>query len=265
AAGPPRAPADPGGPGRRAPCGGAPARRSLRRGARSPPRPRRCAAGRAERVRPCEEPPMNDRPSAAIALSLRLTLCTALACLALLVAVPATRAARSRSDPAGRLAPAEARAWLEEIARGLGSRCGAAIVMDPAIVPVERLAPPDAGTSLEAALRSLSRSLPGTAWRRVERTGADSGPLPAPGKLAAAARLLQRLTPGELAVESPETKRTLLFLKDRPLPAAAAHRASAAGSIAPLYLFYSATATDDGRSEAEQIADLERQQLELLA
>jgi hypothetical protein len=171
-----------------------------------------------------------------------------------LTAVPP---ARPGPDGAGRAA-------LERLAAALAHRHEVMVLVDPAIEPAAVPRAPAAAASAAEAVAALAGSLKEVAWREAylprERAAALT-----PARIAAAARALDRLEPAALAVETLADGRALLFQRERAAadPIAAAVHAGRLGDR-PVYLLYSTTAAADGRAAAEQLVDLQRQQLDLM-
>jgi hypothetical protein len=153
---------------------------------------------------------------------------------------------------------------LGEVARHLADRFGARITVDPGILVTTPLRAPDEAPSIEPALTALAKSLRGVAWRRLYRPESQKEMLPPAEAMAAAARTLDPLDCGSLIMVDPTSRRATVYLKDAPAaPSRGTPREKWGLRDGPIYLIYSTAATADGRGPERQIADLQRQQLEI--
>jgi hypothetical protein len=196
------------------------------------------------------------RRTAAITLAITLALC--------LGGVPLRAQHVPEGVPAPSTGSGNRQGPLEEVARHLADRFGARIIVDPGILVTTPPRAPEQAPSIEPALTALAKSLRGAAWRRLYRPASQKEMLPPAEALAAAARTLDPLDCGSLIVADPTSRRATVYLKDAPAaPSRGTPREKWGLRDGPIYLIYSTAATGDGRAPERQIADLQRQQLEI--
>jgi hypothetical protein len=155
-------------------------------------------------------------------------------------------------------------AKLQSIAQALGKRYDCTILVGSDIVLRSAPLAPVGAPSITEALSTLAAPHKDLAWRRAHLPASQADP--APSKLAAWARSLDRIEVHGIAIEDLKRNRETVLLKELPLDA---EREKSLGPPAfrrkSLYILYSRTATDDGKTVVERFADLERQQAELMS
>jgi hypothetical protein len=150
------------------------------------------------------------------------------------------------------------------LAAALTTRYGAPFLVDPSLLLPAAAALPDAELPADRALAAMAQLLPGVAGRRVYLPEARQKRLPAPERLAAAARGLDQVAPFSLLIENPAKGRATLYLKDQPPAMLPLLIDLGPLGDSPLCLLYSTTPAARGGSREEQVADLQRQQIGLL-
>lgn len=148
-------------------------------------------------------------------------------------------------------------AELQRIADTLGKRYQATVLVDPAILIHTVPTGPEKNLAVERAMEAVAASVKEVAWRRVYLLPSQTSFASTPAKMAAMARSLEQSEPRSLVIANSKG------------PFTAEIRTAAVGDAGandkPVYLFYSATATADGRTIDEVFADLQKQQWEMMS
>lgn len=152
------------------------------------------------------------------------------------------------------------REHLEQIARDLGDRWQAQVLVDPAIRP-SRQPRGTSAPSLAEALDALAVPMKGVTWRRVCPASGRASRVQAED-LAAEVRMLDRISFSLLGIEHVASGRWSVFAKQRPLGFGARFGSPGARPEGEaVHLLYSTTATAEEGSLPLRMASLQRQQL----
>lgn len=145
----------------------------------------------------------------------------------------------------------------------LAKRTSAKLLIDPTLFIAEKPATAPAEGTIDAGLDALVGNMKGVAWRRVYLTNEQANAMPSAVKMAATLRALDVVEQSGLVTENTATKRATTILKNYPVTDGFKQDLAAGQfSTVPVYVVYSTSASSG--TMQDRMADLQRQQMELM-